>query len=327
LPALAFADPPASLCREAAQLRLDVRLPVDAWPPTEAITWTLASEGDELVARGEFAPPGDDLVVSFPRGEPLPPGAYAVSLTARGEEVARHAFEVLAEEGRITALGVALTPAGPAVTRLPADAHVLYLLYDYAGVCSGAPLWASVSREGELLCRHNLNLEGGEGAGALPCYEPGGGPLESGVYRVVLTLLGERVRALSFRVGEPTATYAPECAPPFAAVGVSPTGHPVRPSENFQWYTQGVYVGAECRDMPPGQTWEAEWYREGQLLQEHAGMRTGEGTGVIWDSLVGTEEVPFLAPGSYSVTLTLEGVEPLTTTFEVIQYVPRQGGE
>jgi len=64
------------------------------------------------------------------------------------------------------------------------------------------------------------------------------------------------------------------------------------------------------------------WYRNGVNVRAASGVwEATSGAGVIWDSITGIPGAPFLLPGEYTVTLTLDDTAPLTTTFRLIAYV------
>jgi hypothetical protein len=52
--------------------------------------------------------------------------------------------------------------------------------------------------------------------------------------------------------------------------------------------------------------WQSRWYREGTLVREEAGIWDGANEAMVWDSLTGVPENPFLLPGSYTVTLEID---------------------
>ncbi|MGC9398205.1 MAG: hypothetical protein ACP5HM_03615 [Anaerolineae bacterium] len=334
VPSLRFIDPPTSLCREATQLRLQ---PIfeSAWPEGTVANWEMRPAAKtHVVAEGRWHPKERDLFIAFPEGAPLKPGEYVLTLHVNGTQVAEHAFTVQATAPRLTAVSLALTPEGPTSTVLQTPLRLFYVRYAYEGVCPGTPLWVVVTREGERLVHQNLVLQADQGTGEVAFYLDAGAPFEAGAYQATLTLGGEEERTLTFRVKEPldptpqaTATPippAPICEPPFAAMGLTPEGTPYRPLERFEWYTQAVYVGAACRHVPARTRWVARWYRNGEEVRVYRGRWTGGDAGLLWDSLTGTEEAPFLPPGVYTTTLSLGALPPLEVGFNVAPYVPSE---
>ena len=330
-PELRFPTASAELCREATQLRLQPLVDA-AWPAELVAAWELTAAGDDAaLASGEWSPEQRDLFVAFPQGAPLPPGEYVLTLRVGDARVGHYPFTVCADEAQLTSLSLALTPDGPGMGHLPDGTRTFYLRYAYDAICPGAPLWVTVSREDETICTHSLSLTEARGEGAVACYRAEGAPLEYGSYRATLTLMGEEVGGFLFLVGEkPVATvatvetvYHPVCEPLFTALGLTPAGEPYRHLERFEWYTQGVYAGTHCRDLPPQATWETHWYRQGEEVRVHHGVWAGPTEGVLWDSLTGTDAAPFLRYGTYSVTLTLADTTPLSASFRVYSYVRR----
>ncbi|MFP4343946.1 MAG: hypothetical protein ACLFU8_04540 [Anaerolineales bacterium] len=325
-PVLRFAETEERLCREATQLRLRP-LVAGAWRPGESAEWFLSpADGSEVLTSGTWSPEDQELFVAFPRGELLLPGEYRVRITLEEQEVGHYTFAVRGEEPLLEDVGLSLTPDGPAVADIDEAHHVFFVRYAFENVCPGSPLWIAVDYGEEPLCRRKITLEESEGQGVEACYRADGEPLEAGEYSLVITLMGEEAVRTAFRVGaEPVVESppAPVCRELFTAMGLSPEGAPFRALSGFEWYTQVVYAGARCRDLGPDLRWEARWYRDGEPVRLETGRWKGQERGVVWDSLTGTEEAPFLPPGTYSLTLSLEGMaSPLTSTFRVIPYVP-----
>ena len=329
-----------TVCQAATQIRFTPEA-LDIWPITVKAQWTLTHEGESAILnQGEWQPGMGELFVAFPKGEALPPGRYTLALHADGVSLGEHTFAITADTAAVTSLGLALTPSGPALTQLPSGTQHFYLRYTYQGACPGAPYWIAVRHRDAIVCTHNATLSQTEGTESVACYRKDGAPLEDGDYHAELTLMGRTQHTLAFTIGDnpmPTATPAatatlvptatpeppaPVCAPPFAAAGLTPAGEPFLPQERFEWYSQVIYVGTRCEGLLPGTAWESVWYRNGVNVRTAGGVwnETG-GAGVIWDSITGIPGAPFLLPGEYTVTLTLDGAEPLTATFRLIAYV------
>ncbi|OPZ83028.1 MAG: hypothetical protein BWY76_02475 [bacterium ADurb.Bin429] len=345
LPQVTFDAAPDTLCQAATQIRLTPEL-LDVWPITMQAQWTLSREGESAVlSQGEWQPGMGELFVAFPKGESLPPGRYTLALRADGIVLGAHTFTIAEDAAAVTSLGLALTPSGPILTRLPGNTQHFYLRYTYQGACPGAPYWIAVRYGEALVCSHNATLLQAEGAESVPCYHKDSAPLAEGDYHVELTLMGRTQHTFAFEVGDapaltptatptaaptvtatplPTATPAPAlvCAPPFAAAGLTPDGEPFLPQNRFEWYSQVIYVGTKCEGLLPGAAWESAWYRNGANVRTASGVwNETDGAGVIWDSITGIPGAPFLLPGEYTVTLTLDDTAPLTATFRLIAYV------
>ncbi|MBN1922594.1 MAG: hypothetical protein JW892_15200 [Anaerolineae bacterium] len=327
LPQLDLPGAPETLCREATQLRLAPLLR-GSWDLNGSATWRLAAaESGTPLATGEWLPLQRDLLIPFPDGQPLPDGKYRVVLETGTQTLLTHTFTILADSPELFDLQLALSPVGPVVTRIPDASRVFYIQFRYAGVCPGAPLWLSVSDDTGVICTHSLTLPEMAGDALAVCHRADGGSFVAGQYHATLTL-ASGFWALDFKVGEdPTPppspiTYATHCDPLFVAAALDPQYQPLLPNDRFQWYTQAVYVGATCHDLPPAVPWLVRWYRQGALVHESEGLWDGGLTGVVWDSYAGSPEVPFLRSGTYSATLAISGTVSLTTTFRIIPYTP-----
>ena len=319
LPAVDFAQSPASLCQAATQIRLRPDIG-GAWPDGVLATWHLYVErGDEVLAEGTWSPDAGALFIAFPEGQPLPPGEYRVMLSL-DDQAYTHRFKIQNTSPHLNTLALALTPNGPDVNVLSEGTRLFYLRYVFEGVCTGSPLWINVTWNGESLWGRTLTMEEERGEGTVPCYLDDGTPFVSGDYRAVLSLMGETSRGLSFRIGE----KAPEppaivCGPLFTAPAISPEGEPFLPDTRFEWYTQSVFAGAECRHLRTGVTWKARWFRDGKEVRLAQGVWQGGESEVVWDSLTGQPR--FLLPGFYTVTLKVAAADPLTAAFRLIPYV------
>ena len=115
-----------------------------------------------------------ELFVAFPKGEALPPGRYTLALRADGVSLGEHTFAIAADTAAVTSLGLALTPTGPVLVRLPGNTQHFYLRYTYQGACPGAPYWITVRHEDAIICTHNATLPQAEGTESVACYHSDG---------------------------------------------------------------------------------------------------------------------------------------------------------
>lgn len=330
-PTVALLAPPTRLCSRATQLRLEVRTSHEPDTPAAA-TWTLVGASAETLSQGTWRPTDGPLLIPFPDNHPLPGGRYELRLDWGDTPLAGHAFEVASAPPRITRLDVSLLPQGQAVDTIPATCPTLFVNYGYADGCIGTPYWLTVQDDaGRAICAWHDTLTAMEGGDALPCYQAEGTPLAPGTYTATLTLADDITHQVAFAVAppptpmpQPTATPSatprpPRCTDPFVAAGLTPTGEPFLPLTLFDWYTQVVYVGVRCRGLAPGQPWQAMWYHQGDPVRTAQGTWQGPAEGVVWDSLTGVPEDPFLRPGTYTVTLQIADTA-FNQTFNVYAY-------
>ena len=207
-PQVTFDAAPETLCQAATQIRLTPEA-LNVWPITVKAEWTLIREGESAVlSQGEWQPGMGELFVAFPKGEALPPGRYTLALHADGVSLGEHTFAITDETAAVTSLDLALTPSGPALTRLPGGTQHFYLRYTYQGACPGAPYWITVRHassgdapsgdapSGDIVCTHNATLSQAEGTESVACFRENGAALENGDYHAELTLMGRTQHTL-----------------------------------------------------------------------------------------------------------------------------------
>lgn len=324
LPEITFAAAPTRLCRSATQLRLHPQIK-GVWPTDSTATWTLSAQGDAtLLATGTWSPPHNELFIPFPEGAALLPGNYTLQLTLNQELLAQHTFETDAVFPAITRQTLALTPTGPEIYKLEQGTRHFYLRFSYAGTCQSTPLWATISFGEEIICTHQQVLNTAAGSGVVACYHEDSSPLESGTYRAELSLMGELQSGFSFEIGEKMLSTAgtaqtTSCEPLFTAAAITSAGEPILVQERFEWYTQAIYAGTRCQDLPRGSTWQSQWYRNGDIVYTSTG-RLNNGDHTVWDSINGTEANPFLLAGTYSVTLDIADLPRLNAEFRMVGY-------
>lgn len=339
-PRLTFVEAPPVLCQAATQIRL-VPLVSGEWPADTKAAWSLVATGANTdLGHGEWQPATGELLVAFPDGKALPPGEYHIALQLESNTLADHTFTVGEDATTVTALALAMSPGGPEILKLEEATSHFYLRYSYRGACLGTPYWIAVYRDAENICKHNATLPQESGTAAIACYRQDGAPLQNGPYRAEFTLMGEVQQRLAFEVGvppvtptpvpsatptpSPTPQPVPVCDSMFTAAGLTPKGDPFLPQERFEWYSQVIYTGARCVNLRAGAVWQTQWYRNGQPVRTAEGVWQGAAEGVVWDSITGEPRAPFLLPGTYTITLTLDDVAPLTAEFRLIAYVKPQ---
>jgi len=296
-----------------------------------------SARDDTILTQGTFSPEMTPLFAGFPGGKTLSPGDYRLTLALNETTLAQHTFSISAAAPAIDRFELTLSPTGQALSRLEPGTQHLYLRYTYQGACAGAPVWVTVKHKEQLVCAVNATLDEASGTRSVSCYRQDGAPFENGDYHAELSLMGEAFAELAFEISEtpvtptspPTATPPPlptptplptRCEPLFAAAGLTADGAPFLPKNTFEWYSQAIYVGSHCEHLAPRTQWTAQWYRNGELGRASQGTWEGNTAGVVWDSITGIPEAPFLLPGTYTVTLTIANTQELTTTFRILYY-------
>lgn len=336
-PQVTFVESPVTLCGAATQIRLTPNV-TGVWPNNAKATWELtAAKNASPLNQGEWYPAVGDLLVPFPGGKPLPPGEYHLTLRLNDVPLADYTFSTDDKTTKVTAFSLAMSPDGVDLAKLEENVQHFYLRYTYQDACPGTPYWIVVYHEEDIICNHNAILAQTSGTETVACYGKGGTPLHQGTYRAELTLMDQTQHNLTFEIGEPPVTPTPTatptitpsptprpqltCDPLFTAAGLTADGEPFLPQSRFEWYSQAIYAGTRCRNLARGTPWTTQWYRNGVPVHSAEGVWEGAGEGVVWDSITGQPRAPFLLPGTYTVTFTLDATAPLTAEFRLIAYV------
>ncbi len=337
VPDVQLVDAPDVVCGSATQIRVRVQTS-ENWPAESPATWRLTGAAGQLVGEGTWVLRDGTFIVAFPDGRPLPSGSYTLDLAWQEVDLGQLDLSVSPQSPAITDLAVRRVPDGEAVSRLDPNTELFYVGYAYEGGCLGAPYWVTVrDRAGATVCNTSGVLDTLGGTGAMACYLGDERLFEVGSYEAEMTLMGEVTRVLDFAIQldpaaatpAPTRTPTPEivsCEPLFTAAGVTSEGEPFLPLTLFDWYTQVVYAGSTCRNLVPGTVWRSAWWHEGALIREASGAWQGASEGVVWDSLTGQPDNPFLAPGAYTVTLEIAGT-PFEAAFDVYAYETQEPTE
>ncbi|MGC9522269.1 MAG: hypothetical protein ACP5HG_10385 [Anaerolineae bacterium] len=330
-PEVSFLEAPEVVCSAATQIRLYVQSSEDL-PIEAAGEWELRDAGYQTLYQGMWPVRDGALLIPFPDGRPLSSGSYTVSLRWNGFDLAEHTFTIGPHEPIIEHLTISLLPGTASLSEVPLGSRVVHVNYAYAGGCRGAPYWIAVrDGAGETVCSHHDILPAMSGDGTMTCHRSDGEPFAEGDYEAQMTLTEDVSEVVRFSVvpeaAPPTPTPSPSptplppvvCSDPFVAAGITPEGKPFLPLEVFDWYTEVVYVGARCQHLQRGMEWRSRWYREGALVREEAGIWDGANEAMVWDSLTGVPENPFMLPGSYTVTLEINSLR-WQAAFDVFAY-------
>ncbi len=307
------------------------------------LRWELLRDG-QLTAAEPAAPWGEGFqyVTIRMQGEPtegLLPGEYELRLYASEQPVARQAFEVLEDAPQVNGLQVSDVPAATAPTTRQFDAglRVVYLDYDYAGLCTGLRLSHALSRDGSTLDSQSEIWSGPARGHRQVVFQAGSGvEFTPGDYEVVLKIGDREQGRVRFSIAEPVAETAaevrPQLPPAFGditlALGAYPNGTPILPSQDvpFDWNTKVVYAIFDYQGLADGMTWAAVWTRNEQEVARQEGrwdLDSAGSEGTTWVAYFDPNGRP-IPGGNYSVTLFLDDVPQSSASFTVRFYVPAQ---
>lgn len=298
--------------------------------------WEVQREG-EVVASRQAAPWGQEaqtitarVLTGGPKG--VEPGHYDLLVYVGEQVVGMHSFQVLDTAPRVFNLRVADVPA-PAKEasgegKFEAGVRVVYLSYEYEGLCPGLDLSHTLYHEGESI-QESVETWGGapQGQTQVSFQSPGGLPFSPGDYEVAVAVAGEEQNRVGFTIQEAAEGGIPPALGDITiALGVQPDGTPIltTPDNRFDWNTKVVYGIFDYVGMSDGLAWMAVWRRNGEEVarEEHFWDVETDGTeGTRWVAYY-DERGWVLAGGSYSVTLYIENVAQRTAEFNILYYVP-----
>ena len=206
--------------------------------------------------------------------------------------------------------------------------RVIYLNYDYEGLCPGLNISHVLYREGESIQESVETWSGApQGKAQVSFQAPDDLPFPPGDYEITVAIAGEEQARVEFTIrGE--AEVHPAFGDVTIALGVRPDGTPIltAPDSRFDWNTKVIYAIFDYVGMRDGLAWMAVWSRSGKELarEEHFwDVETGGTEGTRWVAYY-DESGRALPGGSYSVTLYIENVAQSTAEFNILYYVPRQ---
>jgi hypothetical protein len=303
--------------------------------PETVWRWEVQREG-EVVAAQPAAPWGQAaqratarVLTSGPEG--VEPGQYDLLVYADERVVGARSFRVLDAAPRAFDLQVTDVPelVGEPAGGLETDVRVLYLSYEYEGLCPGVEVTHMLYRDGELLQERVEVWSGTAQRRAQVSFQaPDGQPFSAGSYEVTVAIASQEPERVAFTIGE----IVEEAAEPPAfgvitlALGVLPDGTPIlMPQENrLDWNTKVVYAVFDYAGMSDGTRWAAVWTRNEQEVAHQEGlwdMATAGMKGKYWVAYY-DERGQTLPGGDYSVTLYIDGVAQRMASFRILYYVP-----
>jgi hypothetical protein len=310
-----------------ARLRLEGVRPATMW------RWEVQREG-EAVAAQPAAPWGQDVQhtsfhIQIGGAQGMEPGQYTLLVYADEQVVGARAFQVAGVAPRAFDLQVSDVPEAvgviPGESGFEAGTRVIYLSYDYEGLCPGLDVFHVLYHEGASTQEY-LEVWGGaaQGWAQVSFQAPDGQPFPVGGYELAVMIGGEEQGRVSFTVGE--AMEEEVVTPPAfgdvtLALGVQPDGAPVLPAQGvpFGWSTRVVHAVFDYEGMSDGVRWSVVWTRDGaEVAREDyvwdAKVAGSEGT--YWATLANEDGEP-LGGGSYTVALYINGRQQSTADFRI----------
>lgn len=303
--------------------------------PDVQLRWELWRNG-QMTAAEPAAPWGQEwqyvtirLQSDSPEG--LEPGEYELHLYAGDQAVARQSFEVLDADPQISGLQVADVPVGYASgeRNFASGLRVVYLSYDYAGLCTASRVTHVLARAGQAL--HETVEQWtypAQGHRQVAFQAQDGIEFTPGDYELVVKINNRERGRVGFTVEGSAAEVAekePWVPPVFGDVTVAlaayPNGTPILPVRDvaFDVTTKVVYAIFDYQGMDDGMLWSAVWTLNGQEIARHEEIwhvDQGGTEGTTWATYYDPSGQP-IAPGEYSVTLFLNSVAQHSATFTV----------
>jgi hypothetical protein len=263
----------------------------------------------------------------------IEPGRYEFRLYVDDQRVETRAFRVLEAPPQVTNLRVADVPEpqeNDSGGQLGAGTRVIYLNYQYEGLCPGLEIAHRLYRQEDLLQETVKTWAGPtQGAQQVTFQSLGDKPFSSDHYSAVVKLEEqEQPRKASFIVGEREPEIPPAFGDVTVALGVNLDGSPILPAEEttFDWNTKVVYAIFEYVGMRDDLSWSAVWTRNGQEIARQGGFWDIEAFGaegtrwvVYYDA-----EGQTLPGGDYTVTLFIEDEARRRREFNIRYYVASQ---
>lgn len=258
-------------------------------------------------------------------------GRYNLLVYVGEQMAAAHPFHVLATPPRIVRLRVSDVPEPTDDSEFAAGVRVLYLTYDYEGMCTGLRVAHVLYRDGEPLQENAETWSGPSSGSAQVSFQAAKGrPFPPGKYEATVMVAGVEAARVRFAIEEAQAATPTPPSPAFGtiliALGVQPDGTPIltAPNNIFDWNTKVVYAIFDYSGMSDGISWEVVWRRAGQEVARQEGFWDVESAGMQgrrWVAYYDPRGV-VLPGGTYSVTLAIGNVVQRTADFQILFYVP-----
>jgi hypothetical protein len=301
--------------------------------------WEVQQDGRVVDAQTE-APWGQDtqhatIRASLGGSAGGEPGQYELLVYVGEQVVGARPFQVLDAAPRVSNLQVSDVPE-PA-GRAPSDVgesefetgvRVIYVHYDYEGLCPGLELSYVLYYQGESI-QESSETWGGIPAGqaSVSFQAPGDDPFPAGNYEATVTVASEEQARAGLRIGKVVEEVPPAFGDITIAMGVQPDGKPIltAPENRFDWNTKVIYAIFDYEGMSERHRWAVVWMRDDQEVAREEGfwdVETYGAEGTRWVAHY-TEAGQPLSGGDYSVTLYVDNIAQSTADFNVQFYVSR----
>jgi hypothetical protein len=296
--------------------------------------WELQREG-EVVGAQPAAAWGQDaeqtsLVILAAGAQGVASGRYDLLVYAGGRVVGSRSFQVLATAPGVANLQVTDVPTtvGEGTVgqdEFDAGVKVIYLSYDYVGLCPDSRVSHKLYRQGEVVQESVVVWSGDlQGRAQVGMQAPDGRSFLPGDYEIAVSIAGQEQGRVVFTVEGAEETVAAVGPPAFGdvtvALGVQPDGKPILAQGTpFGWATRVVHAVFDYEGMSDGVRWSVVWTRNGtEAAREDyvwdAGAAGSEGT--YWVTLAGEDGEP-LDGGNYTVALYIEGQQQSVADFQI----------
>lgn len=322
-----------------------IQLTMDGVPPTATWRWEVQRDGQVVNASPKMVWGEDTGRITIralgDASAPVEPGKYELLVYVEEHVVQVQTFRVLEKPPRIFNLQLSDTPDAP--RQLPGQTtqkfdfvygiRVVYLGYDYEGMCPGTEVAYVLLHEGEPLREiHQTWSDVSQGMGQVDFSASDDEPLPVGTYQVVVSVAGTEQARLDMSIRrEDDATGGGQRGPVLAnitiAQGVRPDGTPLltRTDNRFDWNTRLVYAIFDYAGMTTGTKWMVIWARNGQEVkrEEYTWVATsddGVDQGRFW-VVYYDENGRTLPGGDYTVTLYIDNVAQAQAEFHITYYV------
>ncbi|MDY7079213.1 MAG: hypothetical protein SXV54_20050 [Chloroflexota bacterium] len=312
-------------------------LAVEGIEPEMMWRWEV-QRNDEIVASQSAAPWGSETQPATTRiltggREGVEPGRYEMLVYVGEQVVGAHSFQVLDTPPRVFNLRIADVPepTGAATDgdEFEAGARVIYLNYEYEGLCPNLDISHVLYREGESIQEIVEPWNAApQGQMQVSFQAPGDQPFSPGDYEVAVAMAeGEQSRGKLTIRETPSGEVPPAFGDITIALGVQPSGQPILAVQDsrLDWNTKVVYAIFDYVGMRGGLRWLAVWTRNDQEVarEEHFWDVESDGTeGTLWVTYH-VEQGRTLSGGNYSVRLYIENIAQSQANFDVTYYTPR----